>query len=143
MAIYLAGPYTSRSFEEHKINIGRLLTFYIHCHPMTKQPIICPPLESAGFDNSNELSSIDWIQKCLDLVKVADQIWLVPGHLSSHGCQMECKTAEYHGISKEEIKLPTTSEYIDILQVLSKIWSYNPFTTWARDYILINWNLFP
>jgi len=142
--IYLAGPYTSRSFEEHKMNIGRLLTFYIYLQPLTAQPIVCPPLESAGFDQgSYQLKGVNWIKKCLDLIKIADEVQLVPGHLASKGCQMERREAKDYGILTEELSMPSSMEISIILESLNKLWAYNPFAPWAREYIISNFNLFP
>ena len=132
---YLAGPYSSCSKKEHEINLGRLYTYYYLLTSEDHGPIICPPLMTAGFDNSPRTKDIDYIFYCLRLLSSCDRVVVVPDFSASEGTKKEMEYAEQNNITVELLPKLTERDISELKSELTFLSNYNLAALYGLDYL--------
>lgn len=139
--IYLGGPYTSKTLEEHKLNIGRLLCYktWIYIDGTEDMPVVCWPLETAGFDYGERLSQMPWLQWAMNLCERASFAAFVPGWEHSPGCKQELEYFKKAGIPVHLLPHLSVDTAGRIKTELTKMGKYCHYGTWAKAYLKHLW----
>ena len=117
--IYLGGPYTSSSTQEHWLNIGRLYVYKIWLNLMKPgSSVICWPLETCGFDYGDRLRRFDWLQKALHIASRCDEGYFVPGAQNSPG---SVKEMELFRILERPYRILIPLAEIELTQVKAEL----------------------
>ncbi len=134
--IYLAGPYLSKDLHTHKMNIGRLLCYYIHLSRFLEDLIICPPLMTSGFNHGTPwLAEKDYLAKCLESIPHMDELFVTPAYQSSEGTNIEISRARDFEVPINFLAEFSSPEVVDILTELRNIKSYNPLNEFGFAFL--------
>jgi hypothetical protein len=136
--IYLGGPYTSATLENHKLNIGRLLSYKIWIYIDTDEqdlPVICWPLETAGFDYGQRLTYMPWLHMAMEIAKYCSMAAFVPGWQSSEGSKKEVAMFERLGVPVKLLPRMSLDTIKRVRTELYKMGRHCHYGTWAKAYL--------
>lgn len=144
MFVYLGGPYTSDSLRSHQIHIGRFLAYKVFLeidqrtyHPKTGLtfPVICYPLETAGFHVPLRLSRINWLERACKLLENTQYAYFTPGSFQSSGCQIEMDLLSQKLIFWKILPKLDNSQNRMVYSELKQASLFNPLVSWATHYL--------
>lgn len=135
--IYLGGPYSSQTFEEHKLNIGRFMCYkiWIYIDGTEDMPVVCWPLETSGFDYGERLSQLPWLQWAIQLCGRVTFAAFVPGWERSPGSQQELEYFKKAGIPVRLLPYIGADTAGRIKTELTKMGRYCTYGAWAKAYL--------
>ena len=92
MIIYISGPYTAPTEKKIKANISKARYCAIRIMQLG-HTVICPHTMTAFWDKVSNLTYDDFMKMYLDLIKVADALFMLPGWRESEGATQEYREA--------------------------------------------------
>lgn len=136
--IYLGGPYTSKTIDQHRLNVGKFMAYQTYLYHTMKEhtTIICVPLMTSGYDYTPiSIQPENWLNICLHAIPYCQIGYFVPGFDRSSGSVAEINKLQQYIIPWYSLDLFDLEEREILRGLLKPMTQYNPIAFWALDWL--------